>query len=55
MLPGGGEKVVAFAEASRGCKHVCRHCPVVPVYEGRFRVVPVDVVVADVAQQVAMG
>ena len=46
---------VGFAEASRGCKHLCRHCPVVPVYEGKFRVVPVDVVIADVAQQVAAG
>ena len=24
----------------RGCKHRCRHCPIVPVYDGRFRVVP---------------
>ena len=44
-----------IAEASRGCKHLCRHCPVVPVYEGRFRIVPVDVVMADIAQQVAAG
>ncbi len=46
---------VGFAEASRGCKHLCRHCPVVPVYEGKFRVVPVEIVIADVAQQVAAG
>ena len=39
----------------RGCKHRCRHCPIVPVYDGQFRVVPVDVVLADVAQQVAPG
>ena len=55
MMPDGTSRPLGFAEASRGCKHLCRHCPVVPVYEGRFRVVPVDVVVADVAQQVAMG
>ncbi len=54
-LPNGGTKVVGFAEASRGCKHLCRHCPVVPVYEGRFRIVPVDVVMADIRQQVAAG
>src|SRR3970282_167972 len=31
ITPGGGSKVVGFAEGSRGCKHLCRHCPVVPV------------------------
>ena len=55
MLPEGGTRAVGFAEGSRGCKHLCRHCPVVPVYEGRFRVVPVEVVMADIAQQVAAG
>ena len=54
-LPDGGERIVGFAEASRGCKHLCRHCPIVPVYDGRFRVVPRDVVLADVRQQVAAG
>ena len=54
-MPDGTSRPIGFAEASRGCRHLCRHCPVVPVYEGRFRVVPVDVVIADVAQQVEMG
>jgi radical SAM superfamily enzyme YgiQ (UPF0313 family) len=44
-----------YTEASRGCKHMCRHCPVVPVYQGQFRVVQRDVVLADVRQQVAAG
>lgn len=48
-------KTVAYTEASRGCKHLCRHCPVVPVYQGKFRVVPVDLVLADVRQQVERG
>lgn len=51
----GEERTAGFVEASRGCKHLCRHCPVVPVYRGRFRIVPVDVVLADVRQQVAAG
>jgi radical SAM superfamily enzyme YgiQ (UPF0313 family) len=55
QLPDGGRKTVGFAEGSRGCKHLCRHCPVVPVYHGMFRVIPVDVVLADVRQQVAAG
>lgn len=55
ILPDGARKTVGFAEASRGCKHLCRHCPVVPVYNGRFRVVPIDVVMADVRAQITAG
>lgn len=44
-----------YVEASRGCLHTCRHCPVVPVYGGRFFIVPVETVIADVGQQVAAG
>ena len=55
VLPDGAEKTVAFVEASRGCKHWCRHCPVVPVYEGRFRAVPAAIVLADIRQQVVQG
>ena len=55
ISPAGARKTVGFVEGTRGCKHLCRHCPVVPVYNGAFRVVPVDVVPADIAQQVAQG
>lgn len=55
QIPDGSSKVVGFAEGSRGCKHLCRHCPVVPVYQGKFRIVPVDVVLADIRSQVAQG
>lgn len=55
MLPDGAERTVGFAEASRGCKHWCRHCPIVPVYQGRFRAVPAEIVLADIRQQVAQG
>ncbi len=48
-------KLVAYTEASRGCKHLCRHCPVVPVYQGQFRVVARDTVLADIRQQVEAG
>lgn len=51
----GGRKLAGYTEASRGCKHLCRHCPVVPVYGGRFRVVPVEIVLADVRAQVEAG
>jgi radical SAM superfamily enzyme YgiQ (UPF0313 family) len=55
VVPGGGYRVVGSTEASRGCKHLCRHCPIVPVYNGVFRIVAQDVVLADVRQQVAAG
>ena len=45
---GGERRTAGYTEASRGCKHRCRHCPIVPVYDGRFRVVPPDIVLADV-------
>ena len=52
---GGERRTVGYTEASRGCKHRCRHCPIVPVYDGRFRVVPIPIVLADVRAQVAAG
>src|SRR5207247_8368204 len=42
----GARRTVGYTEASRGCKHLCRHCPIVPVYGGRFRVVDRDIVIA---------
>ena len=51
----GRREMAAYVESSRGCKHRCRHCPIPPVYDGRFFVVPVDTVLADVRQQVAAG
>jgi radical SAM superfamily enzyme YgiQ (UPF0313 family) len=47
----GGFEMVGYVEASRGCKHVCRHCPIPPVYGGRFFVV----LLADIRQQVQAG
>lgn len=44
-----------YTEASRGCKHLCRHCPITPVYKGAFRVVQKEVVLADIRNQVAAG
>ena len=55
VLPDGSTRVAGFAEGSRGCKHLCRHCPVVPVYQGKFRIVPADVVMQDIRQQVREG
>jgi len=34
---------------------MCRHCPIVPIYNGQFRIVPPDVVLADVEAQIRAG
>jgi radical SAM superfamily enzyme YgiQ (UPF0313 family) len=51
----GGQRVVGYVEASRGCLHHCLHCPIVPVYEGRFFIVPAEVVFEDIRRQVRAG
>lgn len=51
----GERRLVGYTEASRGCKHQCRHCPIVPIYNGRFRIVARDIVLADIRQQLAAG
>jgi radical SAM superfamily enzyme YgiQ (UPF0313 family) len=55
QMPDGERRLVGYTEASRGCRHLCRHCPVVPIYNGQFRVVQADVVLADAAAQIAAG
>src|SRR6266853_824675 len=55
IVPGHGYRIVGSTEASRGCKHLCRHCPIVPVYKGVFRIVSRDVVCEDIRRQVAAG
>jgi radical SAM superfamily enzyme YgiQ (UPF0313 family) len=55
QLGDGTRRTAGYTEASRGCRHLCRHCPIVPVYDGQFRVVQPDVVLADIAGQVAAG
>src|SRR5688500_16485232 len=52
---GDERRVAGYTEASRGCKHRCRHCPIVPVYDGRFRIVAPEIVLADARAQVAAG
>ena len=54
-LGNGVTRTAGYTEASRGCRHLCRHCPIVPVYEGRFVVVQPEVVLEDVRRQVAAG
>jgi len=51
----GERRTAGSTEASRGCKYRCRHCPIVPVYDGTFRIVAPEVVMADIAAQVGAG
>ena len=55
VMPGGEHRVAGSTEATRGCKHLCRHCPIVPVYNGAFRVVEREIVLEDIRRQVAAG
>lgn len=55
ILGDGATRTVGYTEASRGCRHLCRHCPIVPVYNGRFRIVPPEIVLEDIHQQVEAG
>jgi tRNA A37 methylthiotransferase MiaB len=54
-MPDGSRRTIGNTDASRGCKHLCRHCPIVPVYQGRFRAVPIEIVLDDIRAQVAAG
>jgi radical SAM superfamily enzyme YgiQ (UPF0313 family) len=54
-MPDGTKLTVGYTEASRGCKYECRHCPIVPVYSGHFRVVQRDIVLEDISRQVETG
>jgi radical SAM superfamily enzyme YgiQ (UPF0313 family) len=51
-----GEGIPAgYTEATRGCHHTCLHCPIVPVYGGRFFAVPRATVMEDIRRQVRAG
>jgi radical SAM superfamily enzyme YgiQ (UPF0313 family) len=51
----GQRRTVGYVEASRGCLHLCTHCPIPPVYGGRFFVIPEAIVLEDIRQQVRAG
>ena len=51
----GETRIAGQVEATRGCLHRCRHCPLPPVYGGRFFVVPRDIVLGDIRNQVSAG
>lgn len=44
-----------YVETTRGCHHTCSHCPITPIYGGRFFAIPRQTVVADARAQVMAG
>ena len=55
LMVGSETYLVGAVEASHGCAHMCRHCPIPAVYNGAFRIVDVDTVLGDIDQLVAAG
>ena len=45
----------AAVETSRGCKHQCLHCPITPIFKGRFFVVPKEIVLSDIKNLYLQG
>jgi len=52
---GDEHRLVGYVEATQGCRHTCRHCPVPAVYGGRFRALDIESIRLDVDQLVGMG
>ena len=51
----GEARLAGYVEASHGCRHRCRHCPIPAVYDGRYRVTGLNTVLADIAVLVGLG
>jgi radical SAM superfamily enzyme YgiQ (UPF0313 family) len=51
----GEKRLAGYVEASRGCLHNCTHCPIPPVYNGRFFAVDKGVVLEDIRALVGAG
>jgi radical SAM superfamily enzyme YgiQ (UPF0313 family) len=55
LVQGDRSHTAGYVEASRGCKHLCRHCPIPSVYGGRFFAVPEEIVLEDALRQIDAG
>ncbi len=51
----GEVRHVGYTETTHGCKHLCTHCPIPPVYNGKFYPIPQDTVLREIHKQVAEG
>ena len=48
-------RTVGYTETTHGCKHLCTHCPIPPVYKGKFFAVNREIVLDEIQKQVAEG
>ena len=48
-------RTVGYTETTHGCKHLCTHCPIPPVYNGKFFPVERDRVLDEIRLQVVEG
>ena len=48
-------RTVGYTETTHGCKHLCTHCPIPPVYKGKFFAVNRETVLDEIQKQVAEG
>ncbi len=48
-------RTVGYTETTHGCKHLCTHCPIPPIYNGRFFPLQRDTVLDEIQKQVAEG
>ena len=46
---------VGYTETTHGCKHLCTHCPIPPVYKGKFYPIPQETVLREIHKQVLEG
>ncbi|RKU16202.1 radical SAM protein [Candidatus Poribacteria bacterium] len=51
----GEVRTVGYTETTHGCKHLCTHCPIPPVYNGKFYPVQRETVLDEIQKQVAEG
>lgn len=51
----GEVRTVGYTETTHGCKHLCTHCPIPPVYNGTFFAVQRDTALAEIGEQVVEG
>jgi radical SAM superfamily enzyme YgiQ (UPF0313 family) len=52
---GDEHRMVGYVEASHGCRHRCRHCPIPAVYDGIYRIVGLEPLQSDIDQLIDAG
>lgn len=55
LVGNGKERQVGYVEASHGCRHRCRHCPIPAVYDGRYRITGLETVIGDIDHLMLAG